>query len=137
MPADTFDLEKFEKKWTKLGKKICQAIYVSPQIQRIKRDLQKNHSLSDGQINDFINICNKLKYQMIYKEFGEQGTKAYDQFSRHWQMWFEQKGLDKKKNHTQRNSVEHVLMGSTPDPAVFLLRFEEEMLGSMKYTRTR
>ena len=132
MPADKFDFKRFEKNWVRLGKEICQAVYINPKIQRIKRELQKNHSLNPEQVNEFINVCNEIKYQMIYAEFGKQGSLGYEQFNRNWKKWFEQKKMKNKKNRTQRNSVEHVLLGSTPDPAIFLLRYEEEMLGSMK-----
>jgi hypothetical protein len=36
------------------------------------------------------------------------------------------------KDRGQRNSVEHILFGSTPDPVQFLMHFEHEIMGSMK-----
>ncbi len=132
MTYQQFDNEDFDKKWTLLGKEICQAIYINPKIQQIKHSLQKNGYLTLEEKSDFINICDVTKYELIYKKFGPADSDGYKQFSKEWQSWFEQKGVESEKDRGQKSSVDHILFGSTPDPAPFLLHFEEEMLGSMK-----
>ena len=126
------DLEEFERNWTKLGREICQAVYVDPKTQEIKNFLQKKGFLSLEEKSQLINICDTIKYQLIYQKYGPEGSEGYARFSRAWQDWFQSKGVGSSLKRGQRNSVDHILFGSTPDPEQFLLHFEEEMLGSMK-----
>ena len=42
MADNNFDVDDFEKRWSLLGKEICQAIYILPRAQEIKNALQKN-----------------------------------------------------------------------------------------------
>jgi hypothetical protein len=101
-------------------------------VQTIKQSLRKNGYLTLTEKSEFINICDNTKYEVIYAKYGEDGTEGYKAFSKDWAQWFEEKGVGSEQNRGQRNSVEHILFGSTPDPVEFLLHFEEEMLGSMK-----
>lgn len=126
------DIEQFEKEWTELGIEICQAIYIHPESQKLKGSLQKHGFLSMEEKSQFINICDEVKYQVIYAKYGPEGSAGYKDFSDSWQEWFQKKGVGSAKNRGQRNSVEHILFGSTPDPAPFLLHFEEETLGSLR-----
>lgn len=125
------DIEQFEKEWTELGIEICQAIYISPKAQQLKAALQKNGFLTLTEKSEFINICDAVKYQVIYAEYGPEGSDGYKAFSVSWEKWFQNKGVGSSQNRGQRNSVEHILFGSTPDPEPFLLHFEEETLGSL------
>lgn len=122
----------FEKEWTDLGRKICQAVYVNKTVQEIKHSLQKNGFLTLEEKSEFINICDKIKYDVIYETYGKEDTESYKKFSEAWKEWFQEKGVESQKERNQRSSVDHILFGSTPDPVQFLLHFEEEMLGSMK-----
>jgi hypothetical protein len=126
------DFDKFDAEWTQLGREICQAVYVNPKIQEIKHALQKNGFLTLEEKSEFINICDKTKYELIYATYGAEGSDGYKKFSQAWEDWFQQKGVGSSQNRGQRNSVEHILFGSTPDPAQFLLHFEEEIMGSLK-----
>lgn len=127
-----FDVNEFEKEWTDLGKKICQAVYVNSRSQELKHSLQKNGFMTLEEKSEFINICDKTKYDLIYQKYGSEDSEGYKKFSQAWKEWFQTKGVESQKDRGQRNSVEHILFGSTPDPIQFLLHFEEEILGSMK-----
>lgn len=127
-----FNFAEFDKDWLQLGKEICQAVYTNPRMQELKHALQKNGFLTLEEKSEFIGVCDKMKYEIIYAKFGAENTEGYKQFSENWNMWFQTKGVESQKNRGQRSSVDHILFGSTPDPAPFLLHFEEEMLGSMK-----
>ncbi len=127
----SFDKEVFEKMWTQLGKEICQAVYVQPKSQELKNILKKNGYLNSEQMSEFIDVCDAKKYECIYAKFGPEGSEGYKQFSDEWNQWFQLKGVSSTQARGQRNSVDHILFGSTPDPVQFLLHFEEEMLGSM------
>ncbi len=129
---ESFDFTEFDNIWSLLGKEICQAIYINPRSQEIKNSLQKNGFLTLEEKSDFINICDQTKYKIIFAKFGEEGSEGYKKFSEAWKEWFQKKGVESQKDRGQRSSVDHILFGSTPDPAPFLLHFEEEMLGSMK-----
>lgn len=126
------DIQQFEQEWTDLGKEICQAVYIKPESQKLKASLQKNGFLSLEEKSHFIDICDSTKYEIIYKKFGDEGSEGYKKFSSLWQQWFQKKGVGSGQNRGQRNSVDHILFGSTPDPAQFLLHFEQEMMGSIK-----
>src|SRR5690348_15595919 len=130
MMTQNFDFQQFDDEWSLLGKEICQAIYISPRAQEIKNSLQKNQFLTLEEKSEFINLCDKVKYDLIFAKYGAEGSEGYNAFSKAWMEWFQKKGVGSEQNRGQRNSVEHILFGSTPDPARFLLHFEEEMLGS-------
>jgi hypothetical protein len=131
MNSTDFNFDRFDADWLLLGKEICQAVYINPEIQTIKKEFQKNGFLSLEQKSQFINICDTTKYAKIYEKYGEEGTQGYKDFSKDWERWFQEKGVGSAQNRGQRNSVEHILFGSTPDPEQFMFHFEEEMLGSM------
>lgn len=126
------DIAQFEEDWTDLGRRICQAIYVKPETQVLKSSLQKNGFMTLEEKSTFIDICDTTKYRMIYQKFGPADSEGYKKFSRDWQEWFQKKGVNSAMARGQRNSVDHILFGSTPDPEPYLLHFEEEMLGSIK-----
>ena len=126
-----FDYQNFDAEWLKLAREICQAIYVNPETQKIKQSLQAHGFLTLEEKSQFINICDKTKYDIIYKTYGDEKSEGYKHFSQAWQDWFQAKGVGSAQNRGQRNSVEHILFGSTPDPVPFLLHFEEEIMGSM------
>lgn len=126
------NFDEFDKEWLELGKQICQAVYTNSTVQKIKQALQKNGFLTLEEKSEFINISDKTKYEIIYAKYGEENSEGYKKFSENWEEWFQQKGVGSSQNRGQRNSVEHILFGSTPDPVQFLLHFEHEMLGSIK-----
>jgi hypothetical protein len=127
-----FDFKDFDAEWTQLGREICQAVYINPRIQEIKQSLQKNGFLTLEEKSDFINLCDQIKYDLIFDKYGKEHSESYKRFSEDWRQWFKEKGVESQKDRGQRSSVDHILFGSTPDPVKFLLHFEEEMLGSMK-----
>jgi hypothetical protein len=131
MTNQGFDFAKFDQEWLQLGKEICQAIYTDKRSQALKYSLQKNGFLSLDEKSEFINICDTIKYQVIYSRYGNADSEGYKQFSEAWEAWFQKKGVESQKDRGQRSSVDHILFGSTPDPAPFLLHFEKEMLGSI------
>ncbi len=126
------DVNQFEEQWTRLGMEICQAVYTNPETQAIKAALVKNGFLTLEEKSKFIDICDKTKYELIYSKHGPEGSEGYKRFSEAWKLWFQTKGVESQQNRGQRNSVDHILFGSTPDPVQFLLHFEHEIMGSMK-----
>jgi len=129
------DVSQFENEWTELGIEICQAVYTNPKTQELKGALQKNGFLTLEQKSEFINICDKTKYDIIYAKFGVEGSEGYKKFSDEWKDWFQNKGVESSRDRGQRNSIDHILFGSTPDPEPFLLHFEHEILGSLSHKK--
>jgi hypothetical protein len=127
---DKFDFKDFDNMWSEMGKEICQVVYTHPAAQKIKNTLQHNGFLTMDEKSEFINLCDRIKYEVIYSKVGAENSQGYKDFSAGWEQWFQQKGVGSSQNRGQRNSVEHILFGSTPDPAAFLLHYEEETLGS-------
>ncbi len=122
----------FEGEWRKLCIEICQTVYTQPDAQKLKYILQTNGFLSADDKSKFIEICDKYKYVVIEKKFGKEGSEGYREFSKNWENWFQKKGVESEHSEGQRDSVEHIMFGSTPDPERFLLNFEQEVLGSMQ-----
>lgn len=131
---NNFDFNQFDQEWIRLGREVCQAIYTNPRVQEIKNSLYKNRFLTLKEKSDFINLCDQIKYELIFAKFGKEDTETYKLFSKQWQEWFREKGVESQRDSGQRRSVDHILFGSTPDPARFLLHFEEEIMGSLKST---
>jgi len=130
MAVKSSNFDEFDKKWLALGKQICQAVYNHPEIREIRESLQKNGFLTLEEKSEFINICDKTKYEIIYAKYGDEKSEGYKKFSEDWKAWFQEKGVGSSQNRGQRNSVEHILFGSTPDPVQFLTKFEEEVLNN-------
>lgn len=124
------DIKAFEQEWTSLGVEICRAVYKNPKVKILKANLVKNGFLTLDEKSEFINISDKTKYDIIYKKYGAEGSEGYKKFSEAWGEWFQQKGVSSNQNRGQRNSVDHILFGSTPDPVDFLTSFEHEVLNS-------
>lgn len=132
---ENFNVGEFEEEWTELGIRICQAIYTNPETQILKAALQKNGFMTLEEKSKFIDICDRTKYDLIYEKYGPEGSDGYKAFSALWEEWFQKKGVESSKDRGQRSSVDHILFGSTPDPAPFLLHFEEEILGSLSHKK--
>lgn len=128
MTNQSIEMLNFEKEWIGLAKQICHAIYANPKIQKLKKTLNKNGFLTQEEISEFIDICDRIKYQEIYKKFGQEDSEGYKKFSVDWRDWFSTKGIGSAMERGQRNSVDHILFGSTPDPEEFLECFEKECL---------
>ena len=124
------DTSKFEKEWTELGVEICNAIYLNSRVLELRKSLKNNGCLTLDEKSDFINISDKTKYDIIYRKYGQEGSKGYKSFSEDWKQWFQEKGVSSSKARGQRNSVDHILFGSTPDPVEFLTSFENEVLNN-------
>jgi hypothetical protein len=124
----SWDFVEFDKQWLELGKEICLTVYNNPRVAEIKKSLQKNGFLTLEEKSEFINISDRIKYEVIYCKFGPEGSEGYKDFSEAWKNWFQKKGVESSHNRGQRNSVEHILFGSTPDPVQFLNNFEQEVL---------
>ena len=122
------NFEEFDKLWMELGKEICQKVYNNPRVKEIKESLVKNGFLTLEEKSEFINISDRIKYEVIYARYGTEDSEGYKAFSEAWKNWFQKKGVESSRNRGQRNSVEHILFGSTPDPVQFLNHFEQEVL---------
>lgn len=132
MIKNNSDANSFEDIWRKLSIEICQAIYITHEAQKLKAAVQKNGFLSLEEKSEFIDICNRVKYEVIQRHVGKEGTTGYSEFSEHWKDWFQKKGVESAHSKGQRDSVEHIMFGSTPEPEKFLLHFEQEVMGSMR-----
>lgn len=121
-------INDFECEWYELGVVICHKIFENPKVRQLKENLSKKGFLTLEEKSEFINISDTTKYELIYQKYGEEGTEGYKKFSEYWEKWFQTKGVSSQKERGQRNSVDHILFGSTPDPVEFLNNFEKECL---------
>lgn len=132
MINNNYDTSDFENQWRILSIRISQTLYILPEIQRLKHSLQTNGFLTLEEKSKFINLCNQVKYQVIEEEYGKEGTEGYNKFNESWKAWFETKGVESEHSKGQRDSIEHIMFGSTPDPERFIMNFEQEIMGSIK-----
>ncbi len=119
-----FNSEEFEKEWRALAQKICADVLAHPQIQELKAQLDTNGFLNLEQKSEFITAADKIKYDLIFEQYGSLDSDTYKQFRSFWQEWLKSKGVASMKvqSNTQSN-VDHFLYGSTPDPEKFLKEF--------------
>ncbi len=120
-----WDLEEFEKQWIQVAEDVVKELMANEDIEKIKQKVRTQGHVELEDRDQFINLVNKIKYDIIYKQFGEEGTKGYEDFSKAWQHWHKMKGtsLPRPENMFEDN-IHHLLFGSTPDPDNFLKDFD-------------
>jgi hypothetical protein len=120
-----FDLDEFEKEWIKIAEEIVKQLMSNSEIEKIKQHVRQNGHIQFEDRDQFINLVNKIKYDVIYKKFGEEGTEGYSNFERSWQRWHELKATSMPKPENMfEDNIHHLLFGSTPDPDAFLKDFD-------------
>ena len=114
-----------------MGKEICQAIYNNPRMQEIKQALQKNGFLTLEEKSEFINICDKIKYDIIYAKYGAEDCEGYKTFQRKpGKIGFRKKAwaAPKPRPAQQRGAY---FIRQYSGPVRFLNNFEEEVLNTI------
>lgn len=119
------DLEEFEKEWVKIAEEIVKQLMSNQEIEKIKQHVRQNGHIQFEDRDQFINLVNKIKYDVIYKQYGEEGSEGYNDFQKAWQRWHKLRGtsIPKPENMFEDN-IHHLLFGSTPDPDNFLKDFD-------------
>lgn len=120
-----YDLEEFEKQWIAVAEEVVQQLLANEEIEKIKQKVRSQGHIGLEDRDQFINLVNKIKYDIIYKQFGEADSQGYADFSKQWQRWHKLKGtsIPKPENMFEDN-IHHLLFGSTPDPDNFLKDFD-------------
>ena len=69
-----YDPSQFETDWTAKAVEVCKSIYKHSKIAEYKTNLEKNGFLTLEEKSGFIDICDMVKYQIIYEKIrpGEQ-----------------------------------------------------------------
>ncbi len=124
-PDIFLDPAEFEKEWIKIAEQTIQELMAHSEIEQIKQSVRSKGHVGNEDRNQFINIVNEVKYAVIHKKFGEEGTPEYNEFVRAWQRWHKLKatGMNKPENMFEDN-IHHLLFGSTPNPDAFLKDFD-------------
>jgi hypothetical protein len=121
----SWDLEEFEKQWVKVAEEVVQQLLANEQIEKIKPKVRAQGHVQFEDRDQFINLVNKIKYDIIHKQFGEEGTEGYAAFAKSWQRWHKLKGTSNPKPENMfEDNIHHLLFGSTPDPDNFLKDFD-------------
>ena len=120
-----WDLDEFEQQWIKVAEEVVNQLLGNPDIELIKQKVRSQGHVALEDRDQFINLVNKIKYDVIYKMFGEEGTEGYQSFEKAWQRWYKLKAtsIPKPQNMFEDN-IHHLLFGSTPDPDAFLKDFD-------------
>lgn len=118
-------IEEFEKQWKDLAQKIGQAIITHPRVIELKNNLEKNGFLTLDEKSEFIIIADKIKYDLIYSQYGPHDSEGYEQFREIWQKWLGAKGVVSAESVSKsQENANHFMYGSTPDPEKFLREFK-------------
>jgi hypothetical protein len=130
MPQSTgqeaaWDLDEYGKEWMAVAEEVVNQLMANPEIEKIKQKVRSQGHVEFEDRDQFINLVNKIKYDVIYKRFGEEGTDNYNMFVKVWKRWHEQRSttLPKPQNMFEDN-IYHLLFGSTPNPDSFLKDFD-------------
>lgn len=120
-----WDVDEFQKQWINIAEQVVKELMANPEIEKIKQHVRKQGHIEFEDRDQFINLVNKIKYGIIYKEFGEEGTPDYNDFQKSWQHWNKLKGADlQKPGNMFEDNIYHLLLGSTPNPDNFLKDFD-------------
>lgn len=121
----SFDLEAFEKQWIAVAEEVVKQLLANAEIETIKQKVRTQGHIGLEDRDQFINLVNKIKYDIIYNQFGSPDSQGYADFSKAWRRWHTLKGttLPKPENMFEDN-IHHLLFGSTPDPDNFLKDFD-------------
>lgn len=112
---------EFEQKWFELAERICLRIYQQPEVKEMRKRFKAGERLTEEERSNFIAIANRVKYEVIYEEYGQQGTQEFEHFRQQWKYWFNHKEGTSDQLHGRRlTNAEHIVYSSTPDPEEFL-----------------
>jgi hypothetical protein len=120
-----FDTEEFQKEWIVVAEEIVKELMAHPEIEKIKQKVRSQGHVAVEDRDQFINLVNEVKYDVIHKRYGEEDSDDYKHFVKAWQHW---QKLQSSHSHKPENMFEdniyHLLFGSTPDPDKFLQDFD-------------
>jgi len=121
----SWDLDEFEKQWVKVAEEVVAELLANRDVEKIKHKVRSQGHVALEDREQFINCVNQIKYEVIYKQFGEEGSDGYRQFEKAWQHWMKLKAttIPKPQNMFEEN-IHHLLFCSTPDPDAFLKDFD-------------
>ena len=121
----SWEPEEFEKEWTKISEEVVNQLLANPDIEAIKQRVRAQGHISLEDREQFIELVNKIKYDVIYKAFGEEGSEGYSVFEKSWQHWMKLRATNiPKPENMFEDNIHHLMFGSTPDPDAFLKDFD-------------
>lgn len=120
-----WDTEEFEKEWIKVSEEVVNQLLANPDIEQIKQRVRERGHVELDDREQFIELVNKIKYDVIYKQFGEEDSEGYNEFQKAWQHWMKLRGTSMTKPANMfEDNIHHLMFGSTPDPDAFLKDFD-------------
>lgn len=119
------DPKEFEQLWIKVAEDVVNHLMANPEIEKIKQKVRSQGHVAFEDRDEFVRLVNQIKYEVIYKRFGNENSDTYKAFARAWLNWHNNKGtaMPKPQNMFEEN-IYHLLFGSTPDPDAFLKDFD-------------
>lgn len=114
--------EKFALEWFDFAKQVVDRIALDPEILAMKEDFLKDRRLSLEQRSQFIAIANRIKYEVMYENYGDEGTDTFMRFTERWREWYDTKGVVSNSQAGRRlTNEEHIVYSSTPDAEEFFM----------------
>lgn len=120
-----WDVDDFQKEWIRVNEQVIAHLMANPDIEKIKQKVRSQGHVKFDDRDEFINLVNQIKYDVIYKKYGPEGSEGYEAFQKAWRHWHSLKGtsIPKPENMFEDN-IYHLLFGSTPNPDAFLKDFD-------------
>lgn len=120
-----WDPQEFEKEWINISEQVIKNLMANPEIEKIKQKVRTQGQIANEDREEFINLVNQIKYDVIYEKYGQPETEGYDLFVKSWQHWQKLRATSiPKPENMYEDNIHHLLYGSTPDPDNFLRDFE-------------
>lgn len=121
----SWDLEQFEQDWVKVNEEVINLLMANPEVEKIKQNVRSKGHVELVDRDQFINLVNKIKYDVIYKHYGQPDSDTYKAFEKAWQHWHKLKATSMAKPENMfEDNIHHLLFGSTPNPDTFLKDFD-------------
>jgi hypothetical protein len=126
MPEEApWDLEEFEKEWVKVAEDTVRILLSNTDIEKIKQSVRSKGHIEFEDRDQFINLVNKIKYDVIYEKFGAEGSESYEDFVKSWKRWHRLRATSMPKSENMfEDNIHHIMFGSTPDPDLFLKDYD-------------
>jgi hypothetical protein len=120
-----WDPELFEQEWIKINEEVIKSLMANSEIEKIKQKVRTQGHIALEDREEFINLVNKIKYDVIYAKYGQPDSKEFEQFEKSWQHWQKLRATSiPKPENMYEDNIHHLLFGSTPDPDNFLRDFD-------------
>jgi len=122
MAVKSSNFDEFDKNGWRWASKFARRFIIIPKSGKSGNRCKKNGFLTLEEKANLLTFATRPNTKLFTPNTAMKISEGYKKFSEDWKAWFQEKGVGSSQNRGQRNSVEHILFGSTPDPVQFLTK---------------